>query len=232
MRMPLEEEDLSDEYDLIQEHLSSPERPPERVIACRVVLGHEMSPERVKHELTPVLESDLLVPTRERFVAYGGDLPFDVVFVVGFDGVQSRVLSVRYLVRPDREDPIRASRLRQIPLEGLVQAAITERRSVFREVAPGDLRLRAVSDEERRKVYESAVGSGQYAARWRISDEDLKRTAEVYRFAVANGQPPTAAVERELSLRNRNTAKKWVQGARRVGLLPPPPKERQGGIRS
>ncbi len=66
-------------------------------------LGHKMSPEGVKHELTPVLGSDLLVPTRETFVAYGGDLPFDVVFVVGFDGVQSRVLSVRYLVRPDEK---------------------------------------------------------------------------------------------------------------------------------
>jgi hypothetical protein len=63
----------------------------------------------------------------------------------------------------------------------------------------------------------------------RIPDEDLIRVAEVYRRALALGQPPTAEVERELKLRSRAQAARWVSKARRAHFLGPAPALRVRG---
>lgn len=190
--------------------------------------GVETSPDSVPADYEVVRGTDFLVPRREVFAAYGADLPYDVIFAVGFDGVTSPVIDVRYRMRPDTREPVTATRVREVPLDQLVREAILRHRSVFRRVAPDQ--LRAVPDAERVAAYEPEMVRGRYSGRRRIADEDLVRVAEVYRLAVARGAAPTAAVQRELQLPTRNTAKKWVKRARELRFLQPAPGERRGGL--
>ncbi len=65
--------------------------------------------------------------------------------------------------------------------------------------------------------------------RRRITPEDLRRVAEVYRTALAHGLPPTAEVEARLRLRSRAQAARWVAKAREAGALGRAPGHRRAG---
>ncbi len=190
--------------------------------------GLQDRPEEIEANFVRLRGSQYLVARRYGFVAFGGELPYDMLGVLGFDGVESPLVEVRFLCRPDRSVPITASRIRAVPIDRIVQIVIESKRTVFREKEPGF--LVKVSDEDRSAVYGGTAAGSRFASRRRISDEELQQTADAYRFAVAQRQPPTAAVQRELRLPNRNVAQKWVQRARRMGYLEPAPGERQGGI--
>ena len=51
-------------------------------------------------------------PVEKRSSAFGGDLPYDVIFVVRYNGVVSSMDEVRYLVRPDRDIPVSTTNIR------------------------------------------------------------------------------------------------------------------------
>lgn len=78
-------------------------------------------------------------------------------------------------------------------------------------------------------AYQRARRNAERQGRRRITDEDLRRVAEVYRSAGSTGRPPTAAVEHELHLRTRAQAARWVRRAREEGFLNPAPGPRQQG---
>jgi hypothetical protein len=216
-----------DAGDLVSAYLRTPARPSKREIVGGQGRAFDTKPEIVADEYKKVPGTDFLVRKQETFLAYGGELPFDVLMTIGFDGVESPLLDVRFMVRPDRQFPVTATRARLVPLDALVREATLQHRSVYRESKPGH--LRAVSTEERQASYALVVESGRFASRRRISDEDLRSVAEVYRLFGTSGSP-TAAVQQELNLPNRNVAKKWVQRARERGFLEPAQGERRGGV--
>jgi hypothetical protein len=187
-----------------------------------------MVPEEVIDEYEHVRGSDFLVARRSPVIAFGGELPFDVLLIIGFDGITSPLLDVRFMARWDTEEPVTSTRIRQVPIDQLAQEAIRNHRLVFREVQPGHLQV--VLEQDRRVAYLAAMDSDRYASRRRILDADLLSVAEAYRVAVAESKPPTAAVEQQLGLPNRNVAKKWVQRARSAGFLEPAPGPRRGGV--
>lgn len=78
--------------------------------------------------------------------------------------------------------------------------------------------LRARRREERR-------------GRRRITDDDLRRVADVYRVALASGAAPTAEVEAKLRLQSRAQAARWVAKAREAGYLDAAPGPRKAGER-
>ena len=137
-----------------------------------------MAPDRVAEEFVRVRNLDFLVRRVEPFVAYGGDLPFDVLLVIGFDGVLSPLLDLRFMVRWDREEPVTPTRTREVPVDELVREAIVHHRSIFQEREPGQLFV--VSDGARRAQYAAAADSGRYEARRRISDTELRHVVQSY----------------------------------------------------
>jgi len=160
--------------------------------------------------------------------AIGGDLPADVLMRLVFDGANTRCDELRLWERPDG-GRITATTFRQVPLDTLMRAAI-DRRVVY--TVGDDGRPIATYGESVKARYRKGLASLAARGRRRTGDDELERVAATYRAAVADGGNPTAAVERELRLPNRNTAKKWVQRARAAGKLPAALGERRGGIAS
>jgi|GEM_PF-3001764 hypothetical protein len=161
------------------------------------------------------------------YAALGGELPYDVLMRIVFDGVNTRCDELRMLERPDDRRPLRSSDLRAIPMDWLLRTAI-DQQTVY-HLGEND-QLVAVYGKTAKQSYRKGLATLAARGRRRTTEDQLERVAKVYRAAVASGQPPTAAVERELRLKNRNTAKKWVQRARAAGCLPPALGERRGGM--
>jgi hypothetical protein len=68
--------------------------------------------------------------------------------------------------------------------------------------------------------------------RRQLSDEFLEEVATVYRDAVKNNKSPRAEVVAQLSPGAKlNTARNWIQLARKRGILGPAPTERKAGER-
>jgi hypothetical protein len=186
-----------------------------------------MLPEVLKRRYVAIPGTSVYVPALEPFIAIGGYLPYDVVFVVGFNGVESPVEEVKYSRRPDGGAPVTATVIRSLRLEPLVKQAISENRTAFRRVS--DTQVERVTPDERQRIYVPAMERSRGESRRRITDEDLKGVANVYLRALAELKNPTKAVQEEMKLPNRNTAKKWVQASRRAGFLSPALGERRGG---
>ncbi|WNI19134.1 hypothetical protein [Actinacidiphila sp. ITFR-21] len=55
--------------------------------------------------------------------------------------------------------------------------------------------------------------------RYKLTADHVRRVAEVYSEALAEGQPPTRAVQQRFDTAH-STAAKWVGHARKAGLLP------------
>ena len=204
------------------------QRPRHVLIEPDPAVGMEMGFDELERTCVLIRGTDLWVPAREAYIAFGGDLIYDVVFEVGFDGVQSPVTEVRYRQRPDRPKPVTQALIRTIRLDALVRRAISENRTAYRRSAPH--RLVSVSPEERQAVYLPVIGMAVGEARRRIPDSELQRVAEIYIRAMSELRKPTKAVQEELRLPSRDAAKKRVMKARARGFLPPAPGPRRGGV--
>ena len=215
--------------DLNYPRIQGDQRPAHVLVENDALVGqHFGRAEDFHRHYVQMADNDLWVPAREAFLAYGGDLIYDVIMVVGFDGVHSPLLEVRYLVRPDIQKPISTTLTRSIRLDPLLRRAISECRSAYRLVE--DNHVTWVSPQERQAVYLPAIKRGRGESRRYVKDRELERVAEIYRRAIGDRRSPTKAVEDELRLPNRNVAKKRVHMARARGFLPPSPGERRGGI--
>ena len=217
-----------EEMDLDYPVVRSERRPRQVLIEPDPPIGMEMRSKDLEEKFVLITGTDLWVPRREAYVAFGGDLVFDVVFEVGFDGVQSPVNEVRYRIRPDRRQPVTPALIRTVRLDSLVRRAISENRTAYRRVS--EQKLVSVSPDVRLAVYMKAVKRAAGESRRRTPDGELPRAADAYLRAIAERRHPTKAVQEELGLPNRNTAKKRVQSARAEGLLPPAPGPRRGGV--
>jgi hypothetical protein len=217
---------LDEHFNLNYPYFKGRQRPRHVVIGSDPIAGIESSPENLESDYVRIRESSLMVPRREAFAAAGGDLPYDVIFIVGFDGIESPVEDVRYLRRPNGP-PVTSTLIRTVRIDPLVKQAISEYRTAYRRKS--DTLLVWVGPDERQSVYLTAMDRSVGESRRRITDSDLRRVAKVYLHALADRVNPTEAVEKELRLPNRNTAKKWVQASRRAAFLPPALGERRGG---
>ena len=213
--------------DLFFPRVTSSRRPRHVEIESNQIWGEGLPDDAFWTTYVEVKDTDLVLPRRAAFVAYGGELAYDVVFVVLFDGVASTLGEVRYSVRPDRGTPVSTTNLRTIPLERLMRRAVDENRIAYRRDGPGA--VWRVDNDERETHFAPTMKRSANQSRRRISDDQLKTVAEVYRRAYADGSSPTKAVQEQLRLPNRNVAKKWVQRARDVGYLSPALGERRGG---
>ena len=207
----------------------SNQRPRHVMIEPDPAVGMEMMSEELEKAFVQIKGTALWVPAREAYIAFGGDLVYDVVFEVAFDGVQSPVREVRYRQRPDRPKPVTSALIRTVRLDALVKRAISENRTAYRRMSPQ--LMVSVSPEERQAAYMPTIGKALGEARRRIPDSEYERAAEIYLRALSERRDPTKAVQAELRLSSRDAAKKRVQKARALGHLSPAPGERRGGVR-
>jgi hypothetical protein len=173
---------------------------------------------------------DLYIGDTQWFAGVGGDLPYDVLFEVVHSVEESRCDAVVFLRRPDRPEQVTAAGVRRVPIGSLIRQAREEAPVAYgldpnRGYVPVD--FRSPPEAVRESMDEFVAGRFR-----RTPSSVLRHVAEVYRDAVRRGVPPTKAVEQQLRLPNRDVAKKWVQRARKAGLLEPAPGERKGGLRS
>jgi len=208
--------------------VKSERRPRQIMIGPDPIHGWGMSPDEMERTFVVITGTDLWVPRREAYIAFGGELPYDVVFEVGFDGVQSPLREVRLRQRPDRPQPVTSALIRTVKVDSLVRKAISENRTAYRQRPDG--MLVSVSPEERLTINVGIVKNKVGEARRRVPVGELRRAADIYLRAIAERRSPTKAVEDELRLPNRNTAKKRVERARAEGFLPPAPGPRRGGV--
>lgn len=123
------------------------------------------------------------------------DLPYCQVRV-GMRPTGPACLRLVVLLRPG-EKALTTERVR-VPLDGLVREVAT--------IIGGDGIMEA---------YPAPVEPGK-----RIPDEHFERVADVYRYAVKLGRPPTEGVAEAFDVA-RSTAGRWVVQARRRGFLGP-----------
>jgi len=202
-------------------------RPQKVMIAPEPDVGVGATAEALESEFKAIKGTDLLVPAREVFLAFGGDLTFDVTMIIGFDGTSSPLLEVRHALRPDVGRPVTATSIRATRIDELVKKAISENRTAYRKTSATTMMM--VSSEERESIYLAAMRGALGETRRRISNDQLQTVANVYRMAINDRKNPTEAVEKAMGLPNRNMAKKWVQKSRAAGFLPPALGERRGG---
>lgn len=176
-----------------------------------------------QNDMTQVAGTEMWIQSKQWLTIVGGSLPCIVQLLIEFDGKTSRCLEVRCSTRRS-EDRVTATVFRQIPVDDLQRAATQEITRFYRQDSEGRFFSTPFTHGTDAETRQHA-----HARRRRISVDDLEAAAAVYLRAIASGQHPTAAVERELGLANRNTAKKRVQQARTAGLLGPSIGERQAG---
>lgn len=145
------------------------------------------------------------------------DLPYDVdVIVVNRpDGPVLTRLTVTM-----RNEPVTARVFRSVPVQRLLREAVAGQ-PVYRVNADGSAGRLRDGDEGAADVaaYVSAVEHEQSLGRRRIPGDDLAKVGDVYRAAVADGDPPVRAVQQQLRLRSRGQASRWVRAARIAGYL-------------
>jgi hypothetical protein len=228
--MDYEVEWEGDEYSgLSFPYIRSNRRPRHIEIESEQTYGIKVLPEAFDRDYVAVGGTDLWLPRRGAFLAFGGDLHYDIVFVVHFDGVASTLGEVRYSVRPDKKIPVSTTRIRTIPLEPLLRRAVDECRIAYRKVGPAE--IWRVSPEDRQTQFVPVMKRAASETRRRITDEQLQQVADIYQLALSEGIHPTKAVHEQLGLPSGNTAKKWVAKARAKGFLAPAPGQRRAGIR-
>lgn len=189
----------------------------------RAVRVHSLPPDE---PLVRVSGTDMWVHSRDWIGVTGTDLPYGVVFGLDFDGTERQCAEVR-LFQYRGGPTVTATLLRSMPIDRWKRRALELTPRRFFDADGNRLRDRSGYLEPYRNVVRREARSN----RRRTPDSELERVATVYRQALADGDHPTAAVERALRLPNRNTAKKWVQRAREGGFLEPAPAPRVGGIK-
>lgn len=103
--------------------------------------------------------------------------------------------------------------VRRLPVDRLFELAAVEQAQVRVPSPPGTVTLEPASDEEQEELREYL-----FRRRRTMTDELLGEVADVYRTAHQAGEPPTEAVREHFKIA-RSTAGRWVQEARKRGLL-------------
>jgi len=117
------------------------------------------------------------------------------------------------------------STMRALNLSGLVDA--TAAAASFVRTESGQYEIWAKQDEDDVSAWKQKVSRTPRRGK-AISDEELKRVAEIYRAALLRREPPTKAVALEMPCA-RSTAGKWVVMARERGFLNSAPPRGHGG---
>ena len=118
-----------------------------------------------------------------------------------------------------RNTDVTANTLREIGLAKLVALALEAATWPYEETATGGRMPIFPGSRERERLYEqSAEGARRPRKGSPLTEEDLAKVAEIYRTAVAHGDPPDEAIAHAMHA-SRSTAARWVRKARDVGLL-------------
>src|ERR1035441_3152550 len=108
-------------------------RPPHVLIEHDVFAGERfLLAKDLEENYVLMAGTDLWVPARQLFVAIGGDLIFDVVLDVGFDGRRSWLREVAFRERPDFDVHVSSTLIRKIRLDPLVRRPLSEKRNPYR----------------------------------------------------------------------------------------------------
>src|SRR5277367_6283912 len=99
--MALETETIHDEISNIDlPRIQGTDRPIRVEIANDGIVGISSLPGGLDGDFVALRGTEVFIPTRQAFVVAGGDLPYDVTLIIGFDGAESSLLEVRYETRP------------------------------------------------------------------------------------------------------------------------------------
>lgn len=184
--------------------------------AKRVEVGGLLVPERFTAETT----LDFGEPDDE--TAEGLMRPYEIVTWVIEDG--RAVVETYWTCRwPGQE--VTDSRLRDRGLEAMADRALD--RLAWGAGGPVASALGVSAPGERQARRRAIEGAMPKRGRPRISDEEVEQAARIYLEAVANGEPPTQAVEDFLSEQpgnekvGRGAARLRIKRARDMGLIPP-----------
>jgi hypothetical protein len=174
------------------------------------------------------------------FVPWKDDLVLPALFeaTIEDDGVPHRIdLSVRVergcrpvcarleLTQPDDGPPVTAADLRSLRLNAYVGFAVGASARRVRDLGNGSVELELVSKVDVRR--KDVAGR-----RRRVSDDEVREVAAVYRAAVAAGEPPRLAVEEHFDGMAPASAARRISAARAMGYLEPVKASRkQGGKR-
>ena len=184
----------------------------------------------VGHPLDPgwaLYESKYVLPQRFFAVVTEGEHPPCVLeFVVG-DNNKVRCSRLSLV----SEKPITGAQLRNVKVETYLNRAKDLVAIEVERNADGSLRVsHADAREESLRGWFDAYARTTPTRRRgvRLSDDEMRRVADVYRDALAAGEPPTKAVSTKLYTSRPNAAR-WVSEARRRGLLGDAPGKRRAG---
>jgi hypothetical protein len=164
--------------------------------------------------------SEMALPDRFSAVADGGDLPYRLRLDIVVDENGPRCTAATF-EQIDAGEPVRADLLRRMVFGEVFKAAL-ETAAIRPLVLDGEIVGGAgfVSTAE----FEAAEREvGREGRRWRLTEDHLAAVAEVYadatRRRVTSGQrAPTEAVRDHFEI-SRPAAGRWVQAARRAGML-------------
>jgi hypothetical protein len=148
-------------------------------------------------------------------------LPCDVTLhVVRRPDGQPRCSRLECVSKDDRTT-ISGELLRSLPLATLLRQIldVVEEQFPVKKVGPGVYDGPLWTDREEMRRYLRQRRRAERARRRRITDEDLRLTADVYRRALTEGSAPVVAVEHALRLSSRSQAARWVMKAREAGFL-------------
>lgn len=121
------------------------------------------------------------------------------------------------------ESTISGELLRTIPVARLVREAVTAAMNKVRELPDGRVVPLITDQGDRDEFYASFAGGMRQPRRGSpLSDDHLRRVADLYRAALERGDPPTQTIADEFPVPlARSTAAKWVMKARERGFLGP-----------
>jgi hypothetical protein len=136
------------------------------------------------------------------------------------------------LISNDPRSPIGSSTLRSFPLRDLIADAVKQAAIETVRQPDGSITAtrRVADDQETLDQFLAAYSKAAHKPRRgvRLTDENLRRVADVYRNALAQGDPaPTRAVA-AAEKTSYGSARRWVGVARERGILGPT-KERKAG---
>ncbi|MGI8631608.1 MAG: hypothetical protein ACR2NA_03555 [Solirubrobacterales bacterium] len=163
------------------------------------------------------------------------DLPCLVSLVIENLGAEPHCCELRAIARPGGE-PVTGETLRRVPVADLVSRVVAAQPVWVRTDDPDTWQLLDSAsgidqsrDRDEINAYVRARRRQEAKGRRRITDGDLVLVAEVYRAALAKGDPPTSTVRSVLRLRTNDQAARWVSRARQEGFLGKAPRRGMKG---
>jgi uncharacterized protein DUF6214 len=144
------------------------------------------------------------------------DLALDLaVDVDNFARTSCRELRVRALA----DAAVTPETLRRLRLPELLRIAARAAMEKVERDDSGALRQAPMTAADAREFYELFRGARKPRQGTPMTDDELRRIAELYRAAQARGFPPVKAITEAPPKPSRATASRWVAEARRRGFL-------------